>query len=87
MSEMIERVDAAIKAELEAKLGMIVVNLNLGAIAIKAMRKPDKHMIHAAAKAMSPGRRPTPERVSVAEKHAIRYRAMIDAALTDTEKR
>lgn len=43
-------------------------------------RCPDKHMIRAACKAMSPGRRPTPGRVSVARKHAIRWTAMIAAS-------
>ena len=43
-------------------------------------RCPDKRMIRAACKAMSPGRRPTPKRVSVARKHAIRWTAMLDAS-------
>lgn len=51
--------------------------------AIAAMREPTKAMLHAAAKAMSPDRRPTQKRVSVAAKHAIRYRAMIDCALAE----
>ncbi len=41
---------------------------------------PTKAMLHAAAKAMSPDRRPTPERVSVRQKHTIRYLAMVAAA-------
>jgi hypothetical protein len=53
--------------------------------AIEAMREPSRRMLRAACKAMSPGRRPTPERVSVREKHGIRYRAMIDEVLTDGE--
>ena len=44
-------------------------------------RKPTKTMLHAAAKAMSPGRRPTPDWMSVKEKHAVRYEAMISAYL------
>lgn len=42
--------------------------------------EPTSEMLHAAAKAMSPGRRPTPDHVSVREKHCIRYKAMIAAA-------
>lgn len=45
--------------------------------------EPTQAMIKAAAKSMSPGRRPTPERVSVKQKHAIRFRAMISAALSE----
>jgi hypothetical protein len=48
---------------------------------IAAMRAPDKHMLRAAAKAMSPKHRPTQKYVSNARKHAIRYVAMIEAAL------
>lgn len=48
---------------------------------IKALREPTPYMIRAACKALSPGRRPTPERVSVREKHVIRWKMMIDAAL------
>lgn len=44
-------------------------------------RCPNKQMVRAACAAMSPGKRPTPERVSVARKHAIRWNAMINAAL------
>jgi hypothetical protein len=43
-------------------------------------RVPTRQMLRAAAKAMSPDRRPTTEWMSVSEKHAARYRAMIDAA-------
>lgn len=39
---------------------------------------PTPLMLRAAAKAMSPGKRPTEEWVSVSQKHAIRYRAMIE---------
>ena len=49
--------------------------------AIEAMREPDAKMLNAACAAMSPGKRPTPKRVSVKAKHGIRYRAMIDEAL------
>lgn len=50
--------------------------------AIEAMRKPSAKMLRAASKSMSPGRRPTEEWVSDRAKHGIRYRAMIDAALS-----
>jgi hypothetical protein len=43
-------------------------------------REPTAEMIAAACKSMSPGRRPTPDRVSVREKHSIRWRAMVEAA-------
>ena len=49
--------------------------------AVEAMREPDIKMLNAACSAMSPGKRPTPDRVSVKSKHAIRYRAMIQEAL------
>ena len=42
-------------------------------------RKATGEMLHAIAKSMSPGRRPTQARVSVAKKHAIRYAAAIAA--------
>ena len=42
--------------------------------------KPTRKMLAAAAKAMSPGKRPTMRWVSVRKKHEIRYRAMIAAA-------
>lgn len=42
-------------------------------------REPTKGMLKAAAKAMSPEHRPTKSRVSVREKHRIRYKAMIKA--------
>jgi hypothetical protein len=50
--------------------------------AIEAMRNPTKRMRMAACAAMSPGKRPTQKVVSNPAKHAIRYRAMIDAALS-----
>jgi hypothetical protein len=42
--------------------------------------KPTRQMLEAAAKAMSPSKRPTMKWVSARKKHEIRYRAMIDAA-------
>ena len=59
---------------------------DLAIAVIAAMRNPTKKMSGAASKAMSPAKRPTPERVSVNAKHAIRYRAMIDEALTQGRK-
>lgn len=41
--------------------------------------EPTRQMLRAAAKAMSPGHRPTQEWVSASRKHAIRYQAMIEA--------
>jgi hypothetical protein len=52
--------------------------------AIAAMREPTIQMRRAASKSMSPDNKPE-EWVPNGEKHAIRYRAMIDAAL-NTEK-
>jgi len=49
-------------------------------------RKPTKAMLRAAAKSMSPGRRPTQQWLSVSQKHAVRYRAMINAYLNPTEE-
>jgi hypothetical protein len=40
---------------------------------------PTNKMLQAAAKAMSPEKRPTQEWVSVKAKHAIRYKAMVEA--------
>ena len=42
-------------------------------------------MLRAAAAAMSPNKRPTSKRVSVKAKHGIRYRAMFDAYLKESE--
>lgn len=78
---MLERVARAI-AEVEMGVASDDDFFREHAIAaVKAMREPDNAMLHEAAKALSPGRRPTPERVSVKQKHAIRYRAMIDSIL------
>jgi len=52
-------------------------------VAIEAMMEPTNGMLGEAAKAMSPGRRPTPEFVSVNQKHKIRYQAMIRKALEE----
>jgi hypothetical protein len=52
--------------------------------AITAMRTPTPKMLKAAKAAMSPGKRPTQNRVGCKAKHGIRYRAMIDAALKET---
>jgi hypothetical protein len=47
------------------------------------MLEPTNGMLGEAAKAMSPGKRPTPEFVSVNQKHKIRYQAMIRKALEE----
>lgn len=44
---------------------------------------PTRKMLRAAAKAMSPDRRPTQEWVSVRVKHMIRYAAMIEVGETE----
>lgn len=54
--------------------------------AIRAIRKPSNAMLNAACAAMSPGKRPTQKRVSCKAKHGIRYRAMIDAAISEGAK-
>lgn len=61
-----------------------VLRLPAEAIAVRillAIRNPTKRMRRAACSAMSPGKRPTDERVSNGAKHAIRWRAMIDEAV------
>lgn len=63
----IEDAEWCIRAYLEAS-GLVLVP-----------KEPTAKMLHAAAKAMSPGRRPTDEWVSVSQKHTIRYTAMIEA--------
>ena len=45
------------------------------------LRKADRKMMRAMCGAMSPGKRPTPQRVSENAKHGILFRAAIDAAL------
>lgn len=83
-SKLIE-VDAAIRKVLDRVYGITVVSAtpDLGRAAIEAMRRPSNKMLKAAAKAMSPGKRPTQEWVSGSAKHGIRYRAMIDEVLAE----
>jgi len=50
---------------------------------VRALLAPDNKMLKAAAKALSPERRPTDRYVSVKAKHAIRFRAMLRAAIGD----
>jgi hypothetical protein len=50
------------------------------AIVYEAMIDPDNKMIRAASKAMSPGKRPTPEWLPSSDKHAYRFMAMIEAS-------
>jgi hypothetical protein len=52
-------------------------------VVIAAMREPDRDVMKAMCKAMSPEHRPTPERVSSGEKHKIRWRAAIDRILAE----
>lgn len=75
--EMIARVAAAIR-NAQARPH---TEEDVARAAIEAMRKPNSKMLSAASKALSPGRRPTDEWISVSAKHGLRYRAMIDAAL------
>jgi hypothetical protein len=50
--------------------------------AIAALREPTPRMINAAAGALTPSYR-FPRSLSVKQKHSIRWRAMIDAALAE----
>lgn len=47
---------------------------------LDTLMTPSPLMLHECKKSMSPGRRPTPERVSVTKKHTIRWQAMVRAA-------
>jgi hypothetical protein len=76
--EMVKRVAAAIQRH-QTEFGPDYEGM--ARAAIEALRQPNRKMLRAAAKAMSPGRRPTQARVGCMAKHGIRYRAMIDAAL------
>lgn len=82
-NEMIERVAKAIRDTNANTVGLTFTELSeaMARAAIEAMRDPINPMLHAAAKAMSPDFRPTLDYVSTKQKHRIRYRAMIDAAL------
>ena len=81
---MIERVARAISdAEEENPRDYNVMRRAQARAAVKEMQNPTRSMLRAAAKAMLPEYRPTPERVPCKEKHRIRYRAMIDAALSE----
>ena len=48
---------------------------------LKEAKRHSEQTVDAAAKAMSPEKRPTQEWVSCGQKHKIRYQAMIDEAL------
>lgn len=52
-----------------------------------APKEPTKKMLAACAAAMSPTKRPTKSRVSVKQKHRIRYIAMMKAHIEDMEKK
>lgn len=82
MSDMVEKVARAIR-ERELGKGCPVweEDYAVARAAIEAMREPDKVMLRAAAKSMSPEKRPTAKWVSCQKKHEIRFTAMIDAAL------
>lgn len=60
-----------------------IVYADLARVALVAMMDPTPKMLGEAAKAMSPGKRPTQEWVSVQDKHKIRYQAMIRKALEE----
>ena len=62
------------------QMSEIVTRLELAGWVI-VPREPTTAMLKAACASMSPGKRPTPDRVNVKEKHRIRYGAMIDAAV------
>ena len=50
------------------------------AVVYGALTEPSKKMCKAAAKAMSPEKRPTPEWMPSSDKHAYRFMAMIEAS-------
>jgi hypothetical protein len=77
---MVERVAQAICGD-DNPANILAIHRIRAVAAIQAMREPTNSMLKAAAKSMSPEHRPTPEYLSVKEKHRARYRAMIDAAL------
>lgn len=81
---MLERCAKAILAKVPAGYGMTATEaVEYARAVIEEMRRPTNRMLKAAAKAMSPEKRPTPTWVSGSAKHGIRYRAMIDTALHD----
>lgn len=95
MTDMVERVAMALASDMEEGFPRFTQQrwdqLSMPAkaafrtrarVAIEAMRDPSPSMLRAAGAAMSPGKRPTEAYVSDRAKHGIRYRAMIDAALT-----
>lgn len=85
MSEsMIERVARILEEKFDGRDGKALPPWKVVAVAaIEAMRAPNSKMCRAAGAAMSPDKRPTQKRVSHKAKHAIRYRAMIAAALQE----
>lgn len=62
------------------KIGMGSAESIVRAVLLE-LRDPSGAMIRSMCRAMSPGRRPTPKRVSVSEKHTIRWQAAIDRIL------
>lgn len=87
MKRKAQEVEEAIREALMSAYGIGVAgdSLSLARAAVNVLRAPNNKMLTAAAKAMSPGCRPTEARVSVKAKHAIRYRAMIDVIVAETE--
>lgn len=96
MTTMVEKVARAMAERSKARVaGMFTIDslpmdgdedfVALARAAIEAMAAPTSKMCKAACAAMSPGKRPTPNRVSHKAKHAIRYRAMIQAALEEKQ--
>lgn len=81
---MISRVSKAVEKldKLRGDYGGLAYD-DIARAALVAMLEPSKDMLGAAAKAMSPGKRPTQEWVSVQNKHKIRYQAMIRKALEE----
>ena len=81
---MIKRVSKAIEKldKLRGEYGGLAYD-DIARAALIAILEPSNDMLGAAAKAMSPGKRPTPDFVSVKEKHKIRYQAMIRKALEE----
>lgn len=75
MSEIIERVADVLQAEVG--LDRLAATA-LARRTVAAIREPDRFIIKAMCKAMSPEHRPTAAYVGVADKHRIRWRAAID---------
>lgn len=64
---------------IEDRLNDFLTNYLYASDQVILPREPTTRMLSAAAKAMSPGNRPTPDFVSNSQKHKIRYQAMVAA--------